>query len=32
MLIRKHLMQLLARHGESEVHRGMRVVPLAQAA
>jgi len=23
MLIRKHLMQLLAKHGEAEVHRGM---------
>jgi 5S rRNA maturation endonuclease (ribonuclease M5) len=22
MLIRKHLMELLARHGEAEVHRG----------
>ncbi|CAN5864939.1 aromatic ring-hydroxylating dioxygenase subunit alpha [soil metagenome] len=32
MLIRKHLMQLLARHGEAEVHRGMKVVPLQQAA
>ena len=32
MLIRKHLMQLLARHGEAEVHRGMKVVALAQAA
>src|SRR6478735_8510429 len=32
MLIRKHLMQLLVRHGEAEVHRGMRVVPLQQAA
>jgi len=32
MMIRKHLMQLLARHGESEVHRGMQIIPLAQAA
>jgi hypothetical protein len=33
MLIRKHLMQLLARHGEAEVHRGMSaVIPVAKAA
>jgi phenylpropionate dioxygenase-like ring-hydroxylating dioxygenase large terminal subunit len=32
MLIRKHLMQLLAKHGEAEVYRGMKVIPLAQAA
>ena len=32
MLIRKHLMQLLAKHGESKVHRGMQVIPLARAA
>jgi len=25
-------MQLLARHGEAEVHRGSRVIPLSQAA
>jgi phenylpropionate dioxygenase-like ring-hydroxylating dioxygenase large terminal subunit len=29
IMIRRHLMQLLARHGESEVHRGMRTVPIA---
>jgi hypothetical protein len=32
ILIRRHLMQLLAKHGESEVHRGTRTIPLAQAA
>jgi len=33
MLIRKHLMQLLARHGEAEVYRGMEAaVPVAKAA
>ncbi|RZL52149.1 MAG: Rieske (2Fe-2S) protein, partial [Variovorax sp.] len=29
IMIRRHLMQLLARHGESEVHRGTRTVPIA---
>ena len=33
MLIRKHLMQLLARHGEAEVYRGMEAaVAVAKAA
>jgi len=33
MLIRKHLMQLLARHGEAEVYRGMEAAaPVAKAA
>jgi phenylpropionate dioxygenase-like ring-hydroxylating dioxygenase large terminal subunit len=32
MLIRKHLMELLGRHGEQEVHRGHVVVPLAEIA
>jgi 5S rRNA maturation endonuclease (ribonuclease M5) len=32
MLIRKHLMQLLSKHGEAEVHRAMKVVTLRQAA
>lgn len=34
MLIRKHLMQLLAKHGEAEVYRGMNnaAIPIAKAA
>jgi phenylpropionate dioxygenase-like ring-hydroxylating dioxygenase large terminal subunit len=34
MLIRKHLMQLLAKHGEAEVYRGMNIetIPIAKAA
>ncbi len=32
MLIRKKLMELLARHGEQEVHRGSKVIALRQVA